>query len=58
MKSPIWRILFYLFIGDTLGKAIHTGSVGLLLIAILGAGIGLMMLYPAFLPEEKRDEKL
>jgi len=58
MKSSIWNILFWIFIGDTLAAAIKTGSVGMLLIAIVGAGCGTMWLYPLFLPEEKRDEKL
>jgi len=55
MSSSIWRMLFYLFIGDTLASAIRGGSKGLLFIAIAGAFIGLMWLYPLFKPEEKRD---
>ena len=58
MKSYIWNMLFWLFIGDTLGAAIKAGSVGMLLIAIVGAGCGAMWLFPLFLPEDKRDEKL
>ena len=58
MKYSIWNFLFYIFIGDTLGAAIQTGSVGLLLIAIVGAGAGLLWVFPLFLPEEKRDKKL
>jgi len=59
MISPrVWRFLFYIFIGDTLGSAIRNGSWGLLLIAIVGAAVGTLWLYPVFKPEEKREPKL
>jgi hypothetical protein len=56
--TSLWNILFWVFIGDTLAQAIKTGSVGMLLIAIVGSAAGLMWLYPLFKPEENRDQKL
>lgn len=56
--TSLWNILFWIFIGDTLTTAIKSGSVGMLLIAIGGAAVGLLWLYPLFKPEENRDQKL
>jgi hypothetical protein len=58
IKSPVVRILFWFFIGDTLAAAIQAGSVQLLLIAIVGSFIGCTWLCPLFLPEENSDKKL
>ncbi len=57
MKN-IWNFLFWIFIWNTLGRSIQSSSVGFLLIAIVGSFIGLMWIFPIFLPEEKRDKKL
>lgn len=49
---PVWKILFYFFIGDTFAQAIHAQSKGLFIVATLGLFIGLCWIYPLFIPED------
>ena len=58
MKNPIretCEFLFYTYIGYTFASAVKESNVTLLKLAIAVMAIGMLWIFPLFLPEEKRD---